>query len=54
MVTKLIAESLCRRKFKVDHLPKTVEEICLQCDKDSCMTYMLYLYAVTQYNNPPA
>ncbi|MCW4012326.1 MAG: hypothetical protein NWF07_04955 [Candidatus Bathyarchaeota archaeon] len=49
---KLIAEGICGRKFNVTHPPKNPEEICIHCDKDSCMTYMLYLYAVTHYNNP--
>ena len=48
---KIIAETICGRKFNVETAPKSAEELCLQCNKDQCMTYKLYLYAVTQSNN---
>jgi len=50
-VIKMIAETICGRKFDVDAAPKSAEELCLRCNKDKCMTYTLYLYAVTHYNN---
>ena len=49
---KMIAETICGRKFEVTTPPESAEELCLQCDKEHCMTYTLYLYAVTHYNNP--
>jgi hypothetical protein len=48
----MIAETICGRKFEVEKPPESPEEICLRCNKDNCMTYILYLYAVTHYNNP--
>ena len=47
----MIAETICGRKFEVAVVPKSAEELCLECDKDQCITYTLYLYAVTHYNN---
>jgi hypothetical protein len=48
----VIAETICGRKFEVEKTPQSPEELCLRCDKDKCMTYQLYLYAVTHNNNP--
>ena len=46
------AEAICGKIFTVEKPPEHPEELCLICGKDQCMTYALYNYAVTHYNNP--
>lgn len=48
----MLSETICGRKFEIDTPPTSPEELCVLCDKDNCITYTLYLYAVTHYNNP--
>ncbi|MBD3173450.1 hypothetical protein GF326_13390 [Candidatus Bathyarchaeota archaeon] len=47
----MIAEALCGRKMMVTKPPESIEEICQKCDKDKCMTHILYLYSATHQNN---
>lgn len=45
-------EAICGKRFELDKEDPTVEDICLKCGKENCMTYVQYVYAVTHYNNP--
>lgn len=47
----MIAEALCGRKIRVPQPPESTEELCLECDKDKCMIYIIYHYAVTHQDN---
>jgi hypothetical protein len=43
----VIVQTICGRKFEVEKPIKHPEELCLKCDKDKCITYTIYHYAVT-------
>jgi hypothetical protein len=45
-------EALCGKLFEVNEKDASVESNCLKYPKNTCETYVQYLYAVTHYYNP--
>ncbi len=45
-------EAICGKTFELEKENPTVEDICNNCGKKVCETYVQYVYAVTHYNNP--
>jgi len=54
MVTFIEVEAPCGKKMKVQNKDGTEvypEAVCIACPEDNCLTYTLYHYAATHYNN---
>ena len=48
-------EAPCGKKMMVQVEDETdiyPEIVCMECPEDNCLTYTLYHYAATHYNNP--